>query len=659
MMRRPRRRRVTASGTLGVVAAVAGMCVLALSLGTKRPGVDAPGRLQTTVTDAFVRADGTPVALNGLNVVPVWSKSPGKTWSRARYHSIAAKGFNSVRFVLYWDDFEPSRGRFDQTSLDTLDAAVSRAKAAGLYLVLDMIHLWGPNGLKDVPEWARSGDSVSSVQVNAHAYLRMLARRYRDEPAVAAYDPVNEPRRSPIDQNAVLRMYDGLIATIREADRDTVVLVEPTYGDSSIQGPCADLSNLTHRANVAFSIHDYFAGGDDDGFGAGCRQAGVYAWDGDAGYRSSDPGPLRAHLRAYLDKLRPAGIPLYVGEFGMAEGAVNRDQWVRDTVGLFDELRLGRSWWEYWTTADHGAFSATSSSGRWRPFTGLLLSERNQAKAPARSRPPSGAVCGTAAKPPARWDHVVWIVFENKSYSQIIGSADAPYMNTLAKRCGSASRLFAEAHPSLPNYIAMTSGSTQGIADDRGPSSHPLGVASIFSQLGTDWKALQESMPANCSRANSGQYAVRHNPAAYYTNLRTRCQSQDVPLGAAPDLSARFTFITPDLCHDMHSSTCASDAAQQVRRGDRWLAGFLPKILGSSQYHARRTAVFITWDEDDYGSTQHVATLVLAPSVRPGTAPTTRFNHYSLLRATEEMLGLPRIGKATMAVSLRGSFNLG
>jgi len=381
-IRRPRRRRETVTGALGVVAAVAGVCVLAFGPGGDRPTVNAPEVLHTNAAHAFVRADGTPVVLNGLNLVPVWSNSPGRTWSRARYESIAAKGFNSVRLILYWDDFEPTKGRFDQTSLATLDTAVSRAKAAGLLLVLDMIHLSGRQGLENVPRWAQSGDSVASVQANADAYVRMLARRYRDEPTVAAYDPVNEPRRSPIDQNAVLRMYDGLIATIREVDRNKIVLVQPTYGDTSIQGACADLSNLTHRANVAFSIHDYFAGGDDDGFGPGCGQAGVYAWHARAGYPAADPGPLRAHLRAYLDKLRPARIPLYVGEFGMAAGSVNRDRWVRDTVRLFDEFRLGRSWWEYWTTADHGAFSATSSSGRWRGVTDLLV---------------SGAPCGTAA----------------------------------------------------------------------------------------------------------------------------------------------------------------------------------------------------------------------------------------------------------------------
>jgi hypothetical protein len=166
-------------------------------------------------------------------------------------------------------------------------------------------------------------------------------------------------------------------------------------------------------------------------------------------------------------------------------------------------------------------------------------------------------------------------------------------------------------------------------------------------------------MPSNCSLSNSGQYAVRHNPAAYYTNIRTACQSQDLPLTSAPDLSARFTFITPDLCHDMHSSTCASNAAQQVQVGDQWLSRFLPTVLSSAPYQAGSTAVFITWDEDDYSSTQHVATLVLAPSVPRGAAPTTTFNHYSLLRTTEEMLGLQAIGNAINAPSMRSSFNLG
>ena len=260
--------------------------------------------------------------------------------------------------------------------------------------------------------------------------------------------------------------------------------------------------------------------------------------------------------------------------------------------------------------------------------------------------------CGTAATPPGTYEHVVWIVMENHAYSQIVGSPSAPYLNRLARSCGLATRFSAETHPSLPNYIAMTSGSPQGIADDDGPSAHRLTAASIFSQLGPGgWRALQESMPSACGLDNAGRYAVRHNPAAYYTNLRGACLTNDVPLTGTPDLAARFTFVTPNVCHDMHDCSVAT--------GDAWLKGFLPKVLGSPEYRAGKTAVFVTWDEDDHSSSNHVATLVLAPSVKPGTKSGAAFDHYSMLRTTEQLLGLKTfLGRAATAKSMRGAFNL-
>jgi hypothetical protein len=246
---------------------------------------------------------------------------------------------------------------------------------------------------------------------------------------------------------------------------------------------------------------------------------------------------------------------------------------------------------------------------------------------------------------------VVWIVMENKTYSQVIGSSNAPYINKLADQCGLATSFYAEAHPSLPNYIAMTSGSTQGITDDNDPSSHPLTAPSIFSQLNTGWRSLEESMPSNCYLSNSGQYAVRHNPAAYFTNIRTQCAAQDQPLTDPPDLSAKFTFITPNLCNDMHSCSVAS--------GDSWLATWMPKILNSNQYQSGSMAVILTWDEDDYSDSQHIPTLMISPSTPAGTKAGTRFNHYSLLRTTEELLGITTyLGNASTAASMRQDLNL-
>jgi len=266
--------------------------------------------------------------------------------------------------------------------------------------------------------------------------------------------------------------------------------------------------------------------------------------------------------------------------------------------------------------------------------------------------------CGRLRQPPVVYQHVIWIVMENKSYSQIIGSSDAPYVNALARSCGLATNFSAESHPSLPNYIAMTSGSTQQITDDSDPSAHPLNVPSIFSQLGRGWRALAESMPSNCYLTDEGLYAVRHTPATYFTNIRGQCARQAVPLTPRPNLLARFTFITPNLCHDMHSCpSTGDDQGAQTRAGDAWLSRFVPKVLNGAAYRAGSTAVFITWDEDSPDN--HIATLVLSPYTRAGTVSAKPFDHYSLLRTTEDLLGIrTHIGNAATAQSMRRPFHL-
>ena len=238
---------------------------------------------------------------------------------------------------------------------------------------------------------------------------------------------------------------------------------------------------------------------------------------------------------------------------------------------------------------------------------------------------------------------------ENSSYADVIGSPDAPYLNQLAHRCGLAADYSAVAHPSLPNYVAMTSGSTQGVTDDGPPSEHPLAVPSIFSQLGGGWRALDESMPSACDLSDGDRYAVRHNPATYYTNIRARCARRDVPLTSRPDLTARFTLITPNLCHDMHDCSTAT--------GDTWLAGFVPKILRSRVYQAGAAVVFITWDEGE--GDNHIPTLVLSRYTRPGTVSRKAFSHYSLLRTTEALLGIrEKLGQAAKAADMRAAFHL-
>jgi hypothetical protein len=287
----------------------------------------------------------------------------------------------------------------------------------------------------------------------------------------------------------------------------------------------------------------------------------------------------------------------------------------------------------------------------------LAFGPASASKAASFGASQSTGPCGTTPNPPSRYKHVVWIVMENKGYSDVIGSSVAPYINGVAGQCGVATKFYSESSPSLPNYIAMTSGSTRGISDDDDPSSHRLGGASIFSQLRGNWRALEESMPGRCRLSDSDLYAVRHNPAAYYTRIRRQCVRRDVPLTYPLNLSAKFTFVTPNICDDMHSCPTAPEGAtaKQIRNGDTWLSKFLPQVFATRQYRSGSTAVFLTWDEDG----GHIPTLVIAPSVSPGTTSSAAFTHYSLLRTTEQMLGIRTyLGRAASARSMRGAFHI-
>jgi phospholipase C len=258
---------------------------------------------------------------------------------------------------------------------------------------------------------------------------------------------------------------------------------------------------------------------------------------------------------------------------------------------------------------------------------------------------------------------------ENNSYSSIIGNSQAPYINSLAGQCGLATNYHNISHPSLPNYIAGTSGlsltALKPFNSDCNPSRKcSTSAASIFGQ-GETWKAYEESMPSNCDKSNSGEYAVRHNPPPYYTSLTT-CSTNDVPYTQlAGDLTNNrlpaFSFITPNLIDDMHDGTVAD--------GDTWLSNNLPTIFNSTEYTSGTTAVIVTWDEGEGGSSNdcasnttdvgcHVATLVVSPSTVPGTTSSTLFNHYSLLGTTEQLLGLPALGSAASFPTMTTAFNL-
>ena len=255
--------------------------------------------------------------------------------------------------------------------------------------------------------------------------------------------------------------------------------------------------------------------------------------------------------------------------------------------------------------------------------------------------------CGLPGR--AHYTHVAWIVLENVG-TAVVGSRQAPTFNALAERCGLATNDHGVTHPSLPNYLALTAGTTAGVADDGEPSAHPLAVASIFSQLHGHWRSLEESMPRPCDRVTSGLYAARHNPAVYFTSLGAACARDDVALTWPLQLGAPFTFITPNVCHDMHSCPVAT--------GDAWLARAVSSVIASAQYQSRTLVLFITFDENNGDASNQVPTLVIAPSVARGLRVTTSFSHYSLLATTETLLGLARLGAARSAPTFLRPFHL-
>lgn len=292
----------------------------------------------------------------------------------------------------------------------------------------------------------------------------------------------------------------------------------------------------------------------------------------------------------------------------------------------------------------------------------------SESAAPGTSGPAAGS-SQPAPVPPAsgqlpNFSHVFVIVMENREYGNIIGSAGAPYINSLARGYTLSSNYFAVSHPSLPNYLALTAGSTFGISSDC--TTCVVSAVNIGDQVeasGRSWRAYMESMPSPCYLGVgwSGGYAQKHNPFIYFTDIRNnqaRCVQHIVPLTYFwSDLSSgnvpTYVWITPNLCHDMH------DCATSV--GDSWLAGVVPHILGSAAWR-NGGVLFITWDEG-YSSTGYgdswggrVATLTISPYSRNGFQSWVLESHYNLLRTIEDAWRLGALSHAGWHPAMREDF---
>lgn len=252
-----------------------------------------------------------------------------------------------------------------------------------------------------------------------------------------------------------------------------------------------------------------------------------------------------------------------------------------------------------------------------------------------------------AAKLP-RPDHVVIVVDENKSFDQIISRSvltkpAAPYINALAGEGALFTNSHALVHPSQPNYLALFSGSTHGVRDDRCPLelSGP-NLAGALLGRGLSFATYSESMPVRGFRgcfSDDRLYARKHNPAANWGRLpaAVNLRFADFPTDYAR--LPTIALVIPNQADDMHNGR----AAEAIRRGDAWLKANLDRYVRWAKSH--NSLLVLTWDEDDFSSGNRIATLFVGPMVRPGRYA-ARIDHYSVLRTLTDIYGLPALGNA-------------
>jgi hypothetical protein len=269
-----------------------------------------------------------------------------------------------------------------------------------------------------------------------------------------------------------------------------------------------------------------------------------------------------------------------------------------------------------------------------------------------------GATIPTKAPASVRvpdFTHVVVVVFENEAASSIAGNTDAPTFNTLAHRYATLTNYDAVAHPSLPNYLALVSGSTHGITSDCTDCVvRARSLADTLAGARKTWKTYAEDLPyPGFMGSSSGRYAKKHDPFLYFRDVAGSRARRDrvVPFTQlAGDLRRHqlpsFSLVIPNLCDDMHDCSVAT--------GDAWLKAHVVPLLHSPEL--RGGVVFVVFDEgtSDAGGGGHIEALALGPTGRRGSSFTRATNHYGLLRTIEDAWGLPRLGYSRTGTPIGG-----
>ena len=266
--------------------------------------------------------------------------------------------------------------------------------------------------------------------------------------------------------------------------------------------------------------------------------------------------------------------------------------------------------------------------------------------------------------PSVRFGHVFLVVEENANFSDVIANPALPYLNGLANQYGLAASYFANAHPSIPNYFELTTGQILTLIDASTPSDFPVSSENVVRDLlaaGKSWKSYAEDLPSvGYTGGDTGRYAVRHNPLAYFTDVQSdNKQAQNlVPFSQfATDRSAAnlpdYSFIVPNLCNDAHD--CSLGTA------DTWLKTNIDPLIQSAQFQ-KDGLLIIVFDEantlDFTSGGGHVAAVIVSPLAKRGYKSIAFYQHQSVLRLVLEGLGVTKLpGDAAAAPVMWEFFN--
>jgi hypothetical protein len=271
------------------------------------------------------------------------------------------------------------------------------------------------------------------------------------------------------------------------------------------------------------------------------------------------------------------------------------------------------------------------------------------ASSSSASAAPSSAPSSTATGLPVP-QHVLIVVFENKEADAVVGSPAAPYLTSLAAGGATFTDAHGVTHPSQPNYLALFSGSTQGVTDDSCPQTFDgPNLAAQLLAAGRSFVGYSEDLPApGDPSCQAGGYARKHNPWVDFPALPAEVNQ---PFSALPGDYADLptvAVVVPNLCHDMHDCS--------VSTGDAWAAAHLPSYVDWARTHD--SLLVVTFDENDGSPGNLIPTFLVGPMVAPG--PTAqRIDHYSLLRTIEDMYGLPPLGEAASREPIGGIWAAG